>query len=123
MNGIQITCASCQQSPPENDAFVVKIAPSAAANPSVSFSSANVNFGSQPVGMPNNAQLPVAIINTGDAPLSISSISVTGANSGDFSAVNPEPCLASPISAGSSCAFEMQFAASVVGHRGRVFER
>jgi hypothetical protein len=118
MNGIQITCASCQQSPPENDAFVVKITSSAAANPSVSFSSANVNFGSQPVGVPNNAQLPVAIMNTGDAPLSISSISITGANSGDFSAVNPEPCLASPISAGSSCAFEMQFAASVVGIEG-----
>ncbi|MGA2844468.1 MAG: choice-of-anchor D domain-containing protein [Candidatus Acidiferrales bacterium] len=118
MNGIQITCASCQQSPPENDAFVVKITPSAATNPSVSFSSANINFGSQPVGMPNNAQLPVAIINTGDAPLSISSISITGANSDDFSAVNPAPCLASPISAGSSCAFEMQFAASVVGVEG-----
>jgi hypothetical protein len=118
MNGIQITCASCQQSPPENDAFVVKITPSAATNPSVSFSSANVNFGSQPVGMPNNAQLPVAIMNTGDAPLSISSISITGANSGDFSAVNPAPCLASPISSGSSCAFEMQFAASVVGIEG-----
>ncbi len=118
MNGVQITCSSCQQSPPENDAFVVKIATSAATNPSVSFSSANVNFGSQPVGMPNNAQLPVAIINTGDAPLSISSISITGANSGDFSAVNPEPCLASPIGAGSSCAFEMQFEASVVGIEG-----
>lgn len=118
MNGIQITCASCQQSPPENDAFVVKITPSAAANPSVAFNSANVNFGLQPVGIPNNAQLPVAIMNTGDAPLSISSISVTGANSGDFSVVNPEPCLASPIDAGSSCAFEMQFAASVVGPEG-----
>src|SRR6204780_2977656 len=119
MNGIQITCASCQQSPPENDAFVVKIMPNPALmNPSVSFSSANVNFGSQPVAMPNNAQLPVTIINTGDAPLSISSISITGANSGDFSAVNPAPCLASPISAGSSCAFEMQLAASVVGIEG-----
>ncbi|MGB8525116.1 MAG: choice-of-anchor D domain-containing protein [Candidatus Acidiferrales bacterium] len=117
-NGIQPTCASCQLSPPENDAFVVKIAPSAAINPGVSFSSANVNFGSQPVGMANNAQLPVAIMNTGDAPLTISSISITGANSGDFSVVNPAPCLASPISAGSSCAFEMQFAASVVGIEG-----
>jgi hypothetical protein len=117
-NGIQPTCASCQLSPPENDAFVVKITPSAEINSSVSFSLANVNFGSQPVGMVNNAQLPVAIMNTGDAPLTISSISVTGANSGDFSAVNPEPCLASPISAGSFCAFEMQFAASVVGIEG-----
>jgi Abnormal spindle-like microcephaly-assoc'd, ASPM-SPD-2-Hydin/Beta-propeller repeat len=117
-NGIQPTCASCQLSPPENDAFLVKISLSAAINSSVSFSSANVNFGSQPVGMANNAQLPVAIMNTGDAPLTISSISITGANSPDFSAVNPEPCLASPISAGSFCAFEMQFAASVVGIEG-----
>jgi hypothetical protein len=117
MNGIQITCASCQQSPPENDAFVVKITSSAAANPSVSFSSANVNFGSQPVGVPNNAQLPVAIMNTGDAPLSVSSISITGANSGDFSAVDPAPCLAS-ISPGLSCGFEMHFTPSIVGTEG-----
>jgi hypothetical protein len=118
MNGIQPTCASCQLSPPGNDAFVVKIAASSMANPSVSFGLANVNFGSQPVGTANTAQLPVAIINTGNAPLTISGISITGANSGDFSAVNPEPCLASPISVGSSCAFEMQFAPSVVGPEG-----
>ena len=117
-NGIQPICGSCQQSPPANDAFVVEITPSAAMNPSVSFSSANVNFGSQPVGMANNAQLPAAIINTGDAPLSISSIGIIGPNSADFSAVNPAPCLASPISVGSTCAFEMQFAASVVGIEG-----
>ncbi|MGD0402284.1 MAG: choice-of-anchor D domain-containing protein [Candidatus Acidiferrales bacterium] len=116
--GIQPTCASCQLSPPQNDAFLVKIMSSTTTSPSVSFGSANVNFGSQPVGMANNAQLPVAIMNTGDAPLTISGISITGANSGDFSAVNPAPCLASPISGGSSCAFEMQFAASVVGIEG-----
>ncbi|HEX2776144.1 MAG TPA: choice-of-anchor D domain-containing protein [Candidatus Acidoferrales bacterium] len=117
-NGIQPICASCQLSPPENDAFVVKITPSAAMNPSVSFNSANVNFGSQPVGMANNAQLPVAVINTGDAPLSISSIAITGPNSSDFSAINPAPCLAASINPGSFCAFEMQFVPSVVGIEG-----
>jgi Abnormal spindle-like microcephaly-assoc'd, ASPM-SPD-2-Hydin len=117
-NGIQPICASCQLSPPQNDAFVVKITPSAAMNPSVSFNSANVNFGSQPVGTTNNAQLPVAVINTGDAPLSISSIAITGPNSSDFSAINPAPCLAAPINSGSFCAFEMQFVPSVVGVEG-----
>lgn len=117
-NGVQPVCGSCQLSPPENDAFIVKITSSALVNPSVSFSAASLNFGSQPVGAQNNAQLPVAIMNTGDAPLSILSIGITGSNSSDFSAVNPAPCLASPISPGSFCAFEMQFAPSVVGIEG-----
>ncbi len=117
-NGFQPVCGSCQQSPPANDAFIVKITPSAAMNPSVSFSSANLNFGSQPIGTQNSAQLPVAVMNTGDAPLSISSIGITGPNSSDFSAVNPATCQASPISPGSFCAFEMQFAPSVVGVEG-----
>jgi hypothetical protein len=118
MNGTQPTCASCQLSPPQNDAFVVKITPTAATNPSLSFGAANLNFGQQVVGASNNAQLPVEVINTGDAPLSISSIGITGPNSNDFLAINTVPCLASPISPGSICDFEMQYAPSVVGPEG-----
>src|SRR3984885_12865301 len=117
-NGFQLLCASCQLSPPQNDAFVVGIASSTTTNASVSFNAANLNFGSQPVGIPNNAQLGVAIINTGDAPLSISSIGITGPNSVDFSAVNTSACLASAISPGASCSFEVQFLPSVVGLEG-----
>jgi centrosomal CEP192-like protein len=117
-NGIQPTCASCQLSPPENDAFVVQITPSAAANPSVSFLAANLNFGHQNVGMTNIPPLPVGIVNSGDAPLTISSVAITGPNSGDFIAVNPAPCLASPITPGSSCSFEVQFTPNVVGAEG-----
>jgi hypothetical protein len=117
-NGFQLLCASCQLSPAHNDAFVVGIASNAATSPSVSFNAANLNFGSQPVGVPNNVQLAVAIINTGDAPLSISSIGITGPNSADFSAVNTSACLASAISPGAFCSFEMQFAPSVVGLEG-----
>ncbi len=73
--------------------------------------------------MPNNAQLPVAIINTGDSPLSLSFIGVTGTNSGDFSAIDTSACLASSISAGAFCSFEMQFAPSVVGNEGASAER
>jgi len=117
-NGLQLLCASCQLSPPQNDAYVVEIASSASASPSVSFNAANLNFGPQPVGMPNNAQLPVAIINTGDSPLSISFVGITGANSADFSAIDTSTCLASPISPGAFCSFEMQFVPSVVGNEG-----
>jgi hypothetical protein len=117
-NGLQLLCASCQSTPPQNDAFVVEITSSASASPSVSFNAANLNFGPQPVGMPNNAQLPVAIINTGDSPLSLSFIGVTGLNSGDFSASDTSACLASPISPGAFCSFEMQFAPTVVGNEG-----
>ncbi|MGB8543392.1 MAG: choice-of-anchor D domain-containing protein [Candidatus Acidiferrales bacterium] len=117
-NGLQLLCASCQLSPPQNDAFVVEIASSASASPSVSFNAANLNFGPQPVGMPNNAQLPVAIINTGDYALSISFVGITGPNSVDFSASDTSTCLASPISSGGFCSFEMQFAPSIVGDEG-----
>jgi len=117
-NGIQPTCASCQLSAPENDAFVVQITPSAAVNPSVSFLAANLNFGHQNVGITNVPPLPVGIVNTGDAPLAISSIAITGPNSGDFIAVNPAPCLASPISPGSFCSFEVQFTPNLVGAEG-----
>ena len=117
-NGIQPTCASCQLSPPENDGFVVQITPSAAASPSVSFLAANLNFGHQNVGITNVPPLPVGIVNSGDALLTISSIAITGPNSGDFLAVNPAPCLASPISPGSFCSFEVQFTPNVVGAEG-----
>jgi hypothetical protein len=117
-NGIQPTCASCQQSPPANDAFVLQITPNTTANPSVSFLAANLNFGHQNVGITNVPPLPVGIVNSGDAPLSISSIAITGPNSGDFIAVNPAPCLASPISPGSFCSFEVQFTPNVVGSEG-----
>ena len=118
MNGMQPTCASCQLSPPQNDAFLVEITPSGGTNPSVSFGAASLNFGQQVISMQNDAQLPVEVINTGSAPLSILSIGITGPNSNDFAAVNTVPCLASPISPGSFCDFEMQFAPNVVGPEG-----
>src|ERR1700735_4309754 len=118
MNGMQPTCASCQLSPPQNDAFLVEITPSGGTNPSVSFGAASLNFGQQVISMQNDAQLPVEVINTGSAPLSILSIGITGPNSNDFAAVTTVPCLASPSSPGSFCDFEMQFAPNVVGPEG-----
>lgn len=50
--GVRLTCASCQQTPSLPDAFLVEIAPSAGATPSVSFSVGKLNLGTQPVGSP-----------------------------------------------------------------------
>jgi hypothetical protein len=46
-NGIQLTCASCQQIPRLNDAFLVRGVVSSAPAPRVSFNVAKVNFGTQ----------------------------------------------------------------------------
>jgi Beta-propeller repeat len=117
-NGFQLTCSSCQQTPPLTDAFIVKIAQSTAAMPSVSFSLGKVNFGTQPVGSLTVPPQAIAIENTGDSPLTISSVILTGANSADFSAQNSVLCTTLPVAPGGMCAFEITFVPSVVGPEG-----
>ena len=56
--------------------------------------------------------------NTGDAPLNISSITLAGANSADFSLQNPAACMTAPIRPGSMCSFEVGFVPSLVGPEG-----
>jgi hypothetical protein len=84
-NGAQLTCASCQQTPPLNEAFLVEITPSTAALPSVSLNTGKVNFGAQPVGSLTIPPQGVAVKNSGDAPLNISSVTLAGPNFADFS--------------------------------------
>ena len=116
--GVQLTCASCQQSPPLADAFLVEIAPSATAMPSVSFNAGKLNFGTQPVGSSGVPPQAVAVKNTGDAPLSISSVTLTGTNSNDFSVANSLSCTNAPIAPGSICSLEVSFVPSLVGPEG-----
>ncbi len=114
-NGFQLICGSCQQSPPASDAFVVEIQESAVLEPSIYFSTANLNFGMQYVGATNVPPQFTAVYNGGETPLQISNIGITGPNSGDFSLINPGGCLAAPISPGSSCSFGVGFVPSTVG--------
>ena len=116
--GVQLTCASCQQSPPLADAFLVEIAPGATAMPSVSFNVGKLNFGTQPVGSSTVPPQAVAVKNTGDAPLSISSVTLTGTNSNDFSVANSLSCTNAPIAPGSICSLEVSFVPSLVGPEG-----
>ena len=116
--GVQLTCASCQQTPPLPDAFLVELTPSATAMPSVSFNAGKVNFGTQPVGSPTVPPQAVAVKNTGDAPLIISSVGLNGANSNDFSVENSMSCTNAPIVPGGICSLEVTFVPSVVGPEG-----
>lgn len=118
-NGFQPVCASCQQSPPLTDAFVVEVHENAAQQlPSVYFSAPSVplNFGEQPLGSLNIPPQFAAVKNGGEAPLQISSVGITGPNSGDFALVQPATCAGTTISSGAICSFEVSFTPSVVGN-------
>ena len=115
-NGLQPTCASCQQTPPLNDAFLVEIAPNPTAmSSSVSFNTGKLNFGAQPVGSTTIPPQAVAVYNTGNAPLSISDITLAGTNSADFSLKDVATCLGALIPPGAMCSFEVGFIPSLVG--------
>ena len=114
-NGIQLTCASCQQNPPLNDGFLVQGVPSSATAPSVAFNVGQVNLGTQPVGSTMVPPAGVALTNTGDAPLGISAVTITGQNLADFSLIGSSACTTAPVLPGKECTFEVGFVASQIG--------
>lgn len=116
LDGFQTACESCQQAPPASDAFVAEIAESFVPMPSVYFNLGRVSFPPAPVGT-QNAPQPVAILNGGEAALTISDIRILGPDSGDFSLSGQGPCIGPAISPGPTpqCSFEIGFTPSVVG--------
>ena len=81
--------------------------------PSVSLTSSTVSFGNQLVASSSPPEA-VALSNTGTGALSIASITITGANSGDFAQTNT--CGAS-VAAGASCTISVTFTPSATGTR------
>jgi hypothetical protein len=114
-NGFQLICGSCQESPPGSNAFVVAIQESVTPLPSIYFSAANLNFGLQYLGATNVPPQSALVYNGGETPLQITSMGIAGPNGADFSLINPQFCLAQPISPGSSCSFGVGFVPSMVG--------
>ena len=80
----------------------------AGLGPVVSLSPTSLNFGPQGVSAPNVPQV-VTLTNTGLLPLSITGISVTGLNSGDFAEVNNCPIAPNTLAAGDSCMITVYF--------------
>ena len=81
--------------------------------PTASLAPTSLNFGSERVGTSCSPRL-VTLSNNGTATLLISSIAVTGTNSGDFTQTNT--CGAS-IAAGASCTIMVTFAPTQAGSR------
>jgi hypothetical protein len=112
---LQPICASCQELPPAADAFVLAFHESANSAPSLAFTTLNMNFGAQPVGAQNIPPLFSALINTGDAPLTVSNIAVSGPDGSSFSLVGSDPCIGTPMPPRATCSFEISFSPTAVG--------
>ena len=89
------------------DAFVTKITPDVTLTPQ------NLNVGNQIVGTTSTPQVST-LTYTGTATLTIGSISVTGANSGDFAETNN---CGTSVPAGGSCTISVTFTPTALGTR------
>lgn len=86
----------------------------AGAVPAVSLApSGGISFGSQAVGTTSTGQ-NITVTNTGGVPLSISSVSLTGANASDFNQTNT---CGSPVASGAFCTISVTFDPSTTGAR------
>jgi hypothetical protein len=81
------------------------------ASPIVSLSPASLAFGTEPADVTSTAQT-VTLSNTGNAPLSITSLALAGANADDFAETNTCP---SSLAAGATCTIVVMFTPSVTG--------
>jgi len=73
----------------------------------------SLSFGNQSVSIASLAQ-PVTLSNSGSAPMAVSSVAVTGSNSGDFA--ETDNCSA-PLAVGGSCTINVTFTPSASGAR------
>ena len=90
--------------------FTAAIAPAQlAVNPG------SLSFGSVTVGATSAAQ-SVTVTNPGTAVLIVESLSILGANAGDF-LVGSETCVGTPIPAGGTCLISVQFSPTAAGIR------
>ena len=81
--------------------------------PQISFSPSSWSFGNQVVSTSSTAE-SITVTNPGNATLTISSVSITGTNGGDFSQTNN----CSTVAAGSgSCIIQVTFTPSATGSR------
>jgi hypothetical protein len=112
--GFQPTCASCLESPPLPDAFLVALAENSNVGPIVEFNPSELNFQNVPVGTPAQP-LFSTLTNSGIAPLEISSLEIVGQNAGDFSESNIGCPVSQTLGAGANCSITITFSPSTAG--------
>jgi len=84
--------------------------------PAVALSPTSLSFGGQRVGTVSESKT-TTLTNSGNAPLTISSIGVTGANAGEYAQSNTCPSSPSTLAAGATCTISVTFAPLAVGSR------
>lgn len=84
--------------------------------PAVSFGQNSLSVGNQLITTNSPAQM-VTLTNTGNAPLTISSIGIGGTNSGDFSQTNTCPTSGASLVANASCSISLIFTPAATGSR------
>jgi alpha-tubulin suppressor-like RCC1 family protein len=85
----------------------------ALAIPAVSLSTNSLTFGDQPVGTTSSAQ-SITVTNTGGDFLKVSSVTLVGANAGDFTKTG-DNCAGATVAAGTSCNISIAFAPTATG--------
>src|SRR5258708_6659128 len=95
-----------------NPTTVVATFEGGGGHPSVKLTPANLKFATQVVGTTAKAK-KITVSNTGTAPLTISGISITGTDPGDFSQTNN----CTVVNAGGSCTVTVKFKPSDKGNR------
>lgn len=96
-----------------NSPQTIGLSGTATPAPIASFSPEPLVFSGQPVGI-SSASLPLQLTNTGTGPLTINTVSFTGANPGDFSQTNNCPA---SLAAAASCTFNVTFTPGAIGSR------
>jgi len=84
--------------------------------PGATVSPSSLSLGNQLIGTTSAAQT-VTFTNNGTAALSITSIGITGTNTGDFGQTNTCPISPSTLAAGSNCTISVTFKPSATGTR------
>ena len=82
----------------------------------IKFSKPDLIFGNQAVGTTSSPKL-VSVTNTNTTPLTINSITLTGANPGDYAQTHNCPIAPSTLAAGASCVITVTFTPTQTGNR------
>ena len=94
------------------------------ATPALAISPTALSFGTQPVGVTSGTQA-VTLTNSGNAPLSLSSFTITGSNSTNFGffvrGANPCPLPSGSLKPGAACTVLVDFMPQADGPVGAAF--
>jgi hypothetical protein len=95
------------------NAFVAKF--SALTGPGVAFTASSLEFESQAVGTTSAAEA-VTLTNSGSDPLTVTTVTISGSNTSDFS--ESDNCVSSsPIAPAGTCTLDLTFTPTAVGSR------